>query len=65
MTEGCSGGWAIMHGYLAENGYIVTEECAPYVFHTKGLSCSSFSSCPGYARVSKSYELKNPSERRI
>ena len=30
MTEGCDGGWPFFHGYLAENGYLVTEACAPY-----------------------------------
>jgi len=30
MNEGCDGGWPFFHGFLAENGYLVTEECAPY-----------------------------------
>ena len=30
MTEGCDGGWAIMHGFLAENAGISSEECASY-----------------------------------
>ena len=46
MTEGCNGGWAIMHGYLAENGYLVEEKCAPYAVATRGLSCSQFAGCP-------------------
>lgn len=31
MNEGCDGGWPFFHGYLGENGYLVTEECAPYL----------------------------------
>ena len=30
LTEGCDGGWAFFHGLLAENGHLVSEECAPY-----------------------------------
>ena len=30
MNEGCDGGWPFFHGFLSENGYLVTEECAPY-----------------------------------
>lgn len=30
MNEGCDGGWSFFHGYLAENGYLVSEKCAPY-----------------------------------
>jgi hypothetical protein len=36
LTEGCSGGWAIMDGYLAETGGVVSEECAPYLAMTRG-----------------------------
>jgi len=25
MNEGCDGGWAIFHGFLAEHGHLVTE----------------------------------------
>jgi len=30
MTEGCKGGYAILHGFFAENGAIVSEACAGY-----------------------------------
>jgi cathepsin C len=25
MNEGCEGGWPLFNGYLAENGYLVSE----------------------------------------
>ena len=59
MTEGCHGGYAIFQGFLAENGEIVSEDCAPYA-GDKG-SCKKYSSCKGRARIKKSYALKNPS----
>jgi len=59
MTEGCAGGWALMNGYFAENSQLVSETCAPYLKSTKGHSCSDYSSCPGIARVAKSYEKKH------
>lgn len=43
MNEGCDGGWAIFNGFLAENGHLVTEECAPYTARTKGHSCAQYS----------------------
>lgn len=55
LNEGCSGGWAIFHGFLAENGHLVKEECAPYTAKTKGDSCENYSQCPGYATVNESY----------
>lgn len=36
MNEGCDGGWSFFHGYLAENGHMVDETCAPYLGKTKG-----------------------------
>lgn len=30
MNEGCEGGWPHFNVFLAENGHLVTEECAPY-----------------------------------
>jgi len=30
MTEGCEGGWPHFNAYFAENGHLVSEECAPY-----------------------------------
>lgn len=55
MNEGCDGGWSFYHGYLAENGYLVTEECAPYQARTKGLQCSQYEKCAPTATVKKSY----------
>lgn len=36
MNEGCDGGWSFFNGYLAENGHLVSENCAPYLAKTKG-----------------------------
>ena len=57
MNEGCEGGWAAFHGLFAENGHLVTEECAPYSAMTKGQKCGDFKDCKPYARVSKSYYI--------
>lgn len=54
-----------MHGFLTENGGIVTEDCAKYKTSTKGISCSDFASCPSVARVANTYKLKNPTELSI
>jgi len=59
MTEGCKGGWPVFHGFFFENGAMVSEECAPYT-GKNGSSCKSFSHCKGIARVSRTYQLKNP-----
>lgn len=59
LTEGCKGGWSILHGYFFENGAMVSEECAPYTGKI-GSACKSFSQCKGIARVSRTYMLKNP-----
>jgi len=45
MNEGCDGGWSFFHGYLAENGFLVSNECAPYLGKTKGQSCGSYQKC--------------------
>ena len=42
MNEGCDGGWAIFHGFLAEKGHMVTEKCAPYKARTKNDHCSNY-----------------------
>lgn len=55
MNEGCDGGWPFFHGYFGENGYLTTEECAPYQGVTKGDKCSNYKSCPKFAKVKKSY----------
>lgn len=62
LTEGCQGGWALLNGFLAENGGVVSEECAPYKATTKGQQCSKFSSCPSIAKVKRSYQLEHPDE---
>lgn len=36
LTEGCEGGWPHFHSYFAENGHLVSEECAPYMGVTLG-----------------------------
>jgi len=36
MNEGCFGGWPIMNGFFAEQGHIVTEDCAPYMHKNTG-----------------------------
>jgi hypothetical protein len=55
MNEGCDGGWAIFHGFLAENGHMVTEKCAPYRARTKDDKCSRYEHCPAQTKVTKSY----------
>jgi hypothetical protein len=55
MNEGCDGGWSFFHGYLAENGHLVDETCAPYLGKTKGETCSKYSQCKPISRVQKSY----------
>ena len=40
MSEGCSGGWSTIMGFFLENGYLVSETCAPYEFsHGKVPEC--------------------------
>ena len=69
LTEGCDGGWSFYHGYLAENGYLVSEKCAPYKAKTKGDHCKTYESCKPAARVQKSYFIGGAygqsSERRM
>lgn len=55
LTEGCDGGWSFFHGYLAENGYMVSEKCAPYKAKTKGDSCSNYEKCNPVAKIGESY----------
>jgi hypothetical protein len=35
LNEGCEGGWPILNGYFAEEGYLVDENCAPYMSSTR------------------------------
>jgi len=57
MNEGCEGGWAIFHGFLAENGHMISEECGPYKGKTKGESCQNYKNCPPVAKVRSSYYI--------
>lgn len=51
MNEGCDGGWSFFHGYLAENGHLVDEQCAPYLGKTKGETCGKYEQCKPIATV--------------
>jgi hypothetical protein len=53
MNEGCDGGWPFFHGFMAENGYLVTDECAPYKGKTKGDSCSNYAECQPHSKIQK------------
>jgi hypothetical protein len=55
LTEGCDGGWSFFHGYLAENGYMVSEKCAPYLAKTKGDKCGHYNACKPIAKIRESY----------
>lgn len=55
MNEGCDGGWPLQNGFLMENGYLVTEKCAPYKGKTKGDSCSNYAECPPHSKIQSSY----------
>jgi hypothetical protein len=55
MNEGCDGGWPFFHGFMAENGYLVTEECAPYKGKTKGDSCDRYQSCAPHSKIDNTY----------
>ena len=59
LNEGCEGGWGIFHGFFAEQGHMVTEECAPYKAKTKGSSCANYKHCPAVAKVKKSYYVND------
>ena len=54
-----------MDGFLAETGGLMSEECAPYLGHTKGKQCGDYSMCQPIAKVSNSYSIDNPSEMQI
>ena len=55
MNEGCDGGWSFFHGFLAENGYLVSEKCAPYIAKTKEDTCAHYADCMPVAKVKESY----------
>ena len=55
MNEGCEGGWPHFNVFLAENGHLVTEDCAPYKASTKSDKCKNYSKCDPVSKISKSY----------
>lgn len=55
MNEGCDGGWPFFHGFLAENGHLVTEDCAPYIGKTKGDRCSNYEKCEPHSKIQSTY----------
>lgn len=55
LNEGCDGGWSFFHGFLAENGYMVSEKCAPYLARTKNDKCKNYEKCKPIAKVKQSY----------
>lgn len=55
MNEGCDGGWPFFHGFMGENGYLVTEECAPYLGKTKGDKCSNYEKCEPHSKIDNTY----------
>jgi hypothetical protein len=52
----------MMNGFFAENGALVSEECAKYMGTTVGSPCSKFAQCKQEAKVTESYFLGNPGE---
>jgi len=55
MNEGCDGGWPFFHGFFAENGHLVTEECAPYLGKTKGDKCANYEKCEPHSKIVNTY----------
>ena len=55
MNEGCDGGWPHFNVFMAENGHVVSEECAPYLHQTKNDKCKNYESCKPIAMVENSY----------
>ena len=55
MNEGCEGGWPHFNVVLAENGHVVSEECAPYKADTLSDKCYHYSKCKPVAKVDHSY----------
>lgn len=55
LNEGCDGGWPFFHGFFSENGYMVTEECAPYQGKTKGDHCGNYAKCSPHSKIEKTY----------
>jgi len=65
MSEGCHGGYAILHAFLAENGEMVSEDCAPYLGKEGKKKCRAYRHCPGIAKIKNTWALTNPSVERI
>jgi hypothetical protein len=38
-----------------ENGYLVTEDCAPYKGMTKGDTCGNYAHCEPHSKIASSY----------
>jgi len=55
MNEGCDGGWPFFHGFFAENGHLVTEDCAPYLGKTKGDRCANYEKCEPHSKIGNTY----------
>ena len=55
MNDGCHGGQAHYHGFMYENGHLVTEECAPNKHKMFGDSCKNYAHCPKIATIKKTY----------
>ena len=55
MNEGCDGGWPHFNVFLAQNGHVVSEDCAPYLHQTKNDKCKNYEQCKPIAAVENSY----------
>lgn len=55
MNEGCEGGWPHFNVFLAENGHVVEESCAPYKSSTKDDQCKNYAQCKAIAKINESY----------
>lgn len=31
MNEGCDGGWPVLNSFMAEQTYLVSDKCGPYL----------------------------------
>lgn len=48
----------MFNGFFAENGHLVSEQCAPYKGTTRGDKCGNYAACPAVARVEDSYYIE-------
>ena len=55
LAEGCDGGWSTTTAFFLENGYLMTEECAPYQGKTKGDHCGNYAKCAPHSKIEKTY----------